>query len=267
MIDIRPHSLEDGIVTLPPEMANLKKEFSGSIYSQSSEELLIKRNILRLLSDRPKSLTLAQQTNYWSLTADNYEDSWRKNALGMMTGEEFPLEREKKLLVEWMNFDDGLRVLDIGCSTALYARTAKEANPTMEVVAIDFAVPMLEAARNRILEEDLSVYLVQANAEHLPFKAAYFDRLLCGGTLNEFADPLKALYESRRVIRKEGLFFVMYLLKAESWYGRGAQVLMEAGGIQFWTEEESKNLFQRAGFSVERFQKNQIVAFALLRAN
>lgn len=69
-----------------------------------------------------------------------------------------------------------------------------------------------------------------------------------GGTLNELSDPTKVLYEANRVLKKEGSFFVMHLIKSDAWYGRLLQDSMGLGGIKFWTKDESNDLFKQAGF-------------------
>jgi len=77
-------------------------------------------------------------------------------------------------------------------------------------------------------------------------------------------DPAKALYECRRVLKPGGTFFVMYLLKAETWAGRLLQKSAEVGGIQFWSLSEADALFERCGFEVKRRSTLGIVDFVLL---
>ncbi len=76
----------------------------------------------------------------------------------------------------------------------------------------------------------------------------------------------KVLYESRRVIKKGGYFFIMHLLTADTWYGRILQEPTKLGGAQYWTLNESNALFAQAGFVVEKQEKKGIVCFTLLRA-
>jgi SAM-dependent methyltransferase len=123
---------------------------------------------------------------------------------------------------------------------------------------------MLEEARSKAEAEHADLYLLRADARHMPFFGATFDGLMMGGTLNELTDPLKVLYEARRVIKKEGVFFMMHLVKSSTWYVRFLQNSASLGGLTFWTVEDSNQMFERAGFSVaDQFTKG-IVCFTKL---
>ena len=100
----------------------------------------------------------------------------------------------------------------------------------------------------------------------MPFFSKTFDGLAMGGTLNELSDPEKVLYECRRVIKENGTFFMMHLVTAESWYGRVFQSSAEWGGINFWSVEESNQLFEKAGFAIVKQEVKGIVCFTSLTA-
>ena len=265
MITLRSPLNEDSQIVVPTAVKHLKTSFNGSIGSNKGDEYTIKDNIIDLIGPGPKKVTLAQQTNFWSITSNLYEDYWRKNALSMMSGEEFPLEKEMELLNSWVYVEENDVVIDLGCSTGLYARSLQKANPKAEIIALDFSRPMLEKARELAIKEDVNLYLLQADAAYLPFSAGKVDAIVCGGTLNEFSDPIKVLYETRRVIKKNGTVFFMFLLASEHWMGKLAQKAMELSGLSFWTKEEAQALFKRAGFLVQEFTNHEIVAFAKLR--
>ncbi|MDZ7683650.1 MAG: class I SAM-dependent methyltransferase, partial [Fodinibius sp.] len=132
------------------------------------------------------------------------------------------------------------------------------------MVSLDFSRQMLQEARLKAEADGADQYLLRADARHLPFYGATFDGLTMGGTLNELTDPLKVLYEARRVIKKEGTFLMMHLVKADAWYARLLQDSAGFGGISFWTIDESNTMFERAGFTVsDQFTKG-IVCFTKL---
>src|SRR5699024_10053138 len=116
--------------------------------------------------------------------------------------------------------------------------------PNCEVVSLDFSQQMLEEARLKAEAEKADQYFLKADARDLPFFSAAFDGLTMGGTLNELTDPTKVLYEARRVIKKDGTFFMMHLVKADSWYSRLLQNSAEYSGLKFWTVDESNELFR-----------------------
>lgn len=251
-------------IEIPSAVSHLSKPFNGSVSSGKGDEYVIKNNIVDLLPVE-KSYSLAQSTNHWQLTASVYEDLWRKRSLSLLTGEEFPIEDEQELLIDWMQpKPDGL-YLDVGCSTALYARSLKKKEPRSRQVAIDFSKTMLLEARLKAEADQTDILFIRADAREMPFFGKTFDGLMMGGTLNELTDELKVLFECRRVLKEGGSFFMMHLVKANHWAGRILQNSAEWGGINFWTVEESNDMFKRAGFKVEEQFTKGIVCFSKLK--
>ncbi len=263
-LEIRSPKYERASITIPSEVADLQKSFNGTICSNKGDEYGIENNAIDLLGDERGEMTWAQSSNHWKLTAAIYEDIWRKRSLSLLTGEDFPIHKEKKLLIDWLSPQPDNLYMDIGCSTALYSRLVKKVEPDCNVVSLDFSKQMLEEARMKAEVENIDLYLLRADARYLPFFGATFDGLMMGGTLNELTDPLKVLYESRRVIKKNGTFFMMHLIKSPTWYIRMLQDSAGLGGLTFWTEEESNQMFERAGFSVVDQFTRGIVCFTKL---
>lgn len=264
-LELRSPLYERVGIEIPEEAAELSKPFNGTICSSKGDEYRIRNNIIDLLGEAPPSMSWAQSSNHWKVTAALYEDIWRKRSLSILTGEEFPIDKEKELLIEWLNPQPNELYMDIGCSTGLYGRLVKRAQPDCRIVALDFSSQMLEEARLKAEADQTDLFLLRADAHELPFFSASFDGLMMGGTLNELTDPLKVLYESRRVMKKEGNFFMMHLIKSEAWYVRLLQDSAEFSGLKFWTVDESNELFERAGFSVVDQMTKGVVCFSKLR--
>ncbi len=250
-------------IILPEEISNLSKPFNGTICSNRGDEYTIKNNIADLLT-KEKSYTLAQSTNHWRMTASVYEDLWRVRSLSLLTGEPFPIEKERELLVDWVQPKPGMIYLDVGCSTALYARSLFKAETESIHVAIDFSMAMLEEARLKAEADQADIYLIRADAREMPFFGKTFDGVVMGGTLNELNDKLRVLFECRRVLKDDGVFFVMHLIQSESWYGKVLQNSAEWSGIKFWSVDQSNEMFARAGFEVEDQFTKGIVCFSKL---
>ncbi|WP_138430879.1 class I SAM-dependent methyltransferase [Fodinibius saliphilus] len=263
-LELRSPKNDRASITVPEEVANLQKSFNGTICSNKGDEYTISNNIIDLLADDTVRMSWAQSSNHWKVTAALYEDIWRKRSLSILTGEAFPIEKERELLIEWLNPQPDKMYLDIGCSTGLYGRLVQGKEANTKVVSLDFSKQMLEEARLKSEAEQANLFLLRADGRKLPFFAATFDGVMMGGTLNELSDPLKVLYEARRVIKKDGTFFMMHLVKADAWYMRLLQDSAEFGGIKFWTIGESNTMFERAGFHIsEQFSKG-IVCFTKL---
>lgn len=255
---------ERATIHVPEDISELAMPFNGTICSQEGDEYQVKNNIIDMMGKGPGFTTIAQTTNHFKVTATLYEDIWRKRSLSLLSGEDFPIEKEHELLIDWTSPRSNGLYLDLGCSTALYARALKAAQKEAHVVALDFSSQMLEEARLKAEADETDMFLVRANGKDLPFFSKTFDGIVMGGTLNELDEPLKVLYEARRVIKADGVFFMMHLIKSDAWYGRLLQESIGLGGIKFWTVKESNELFKQAGFKVSDQLVRGIVCFSKL---
>lgn len=219
--------------------------------------------IFDTLGDENVARTPAQRVNKFSLTASLYEGTWRKRSIRVLTGKPFTLDDEAQLLNDWLSPDADSVILDIGCSTAYYARRIACQFPETTSIAIDYSWPMLRQAQRLANSENSPVHFVRANAEKLPFEENEIDAICCGGTLNEFHSAENALKEMYRVLKPGGKLFVMYLGSSSSMIGKIIQKLSALGGISFWTETESDKLFMATGFQPEKKQHLGVVRFEL----
>lgn len=263
---LRSPKYEEHKIVLPAELSHLQFPFSGSVSSPGGDDYPVTKNIVSLEKPPHSERTLAQESNFIPITASSYEDLWRKRSIKAITGKPFSIVDEKERLCDWLNPAPNEIILDLGASTALYARSLASCSPLSTIAAIDISMPMLKAARERAVSEEHDIFLLQADAEKLPFFAATVDKVAIGGSLNEFRDPVKALYETRRVLKKGGQFFLMYLMKAESLVGSALQKASGLGGLHFWSASESTALFERSGFRISREDKLGIVHFVLMEA-
>lgn len=266
-LELRSPIDERATIHVPENIAELDTPFNGSVCSKEGDEYIVKNNIIDLLGKEPDFSSLANSTNHFKLTASIYEDIWRKRSLSLLSGEDFPIEKEHELLIEWTAPKAGGLYLDLGCSTALYGRALKAAQKDSNIVALDFSSQMLEEARLKAEADETDMYLLRANGKELPFFSKTFDGIVMGGTLNELSEELKVLYEARRVIKQDGVFFIMHLIKSDAWYGRLLQESVSLGGIKFWNIEESNKLFKQSGFKVVDQLVKGIVCFTKLVAN
>jgi len=97
----------------------------------------------------------------------------------------------------WLPGGAAGRTLDLGSGTG---RNLSWLPPGVRAVALDPWRPLLEAARRRAP----GVPLTQGRAEALPFRDGAFDTVLCGLVLCSVEDPMAALAEVRRVLRRGG---------------------------------------------------------------
>ncbi|TAK66028.1 MAG: malonyl-[acyl-carrier protein] O-methyltransferase BioC [Betaproteobacteria bacterium] len=105
---------------------------------------------------------------------------------------------------------DPVRILDAGCGAGHGARRLAERYPGARVLGLDFALPMLQAARShgpwlrRVLKRAHVDYLC-ADFASVPLPAASVDLAWSNLALHCADDPLPALKELRRVLKTGGL--------------------------------------------------------------
>lgn len=212
---------------------------------------------------RRSALTPAGWSNHLFPTPQLYERIWRKRALTLLTGENFPVTREMQWLRGWTQAQAGEAVIDLGTSTGLYARGLSETGAT--IMAVDLALGMLRTAQKYIRSEKRDgIVLLRAAAENLPFHDASVDAVVVGGSLNEMKAMRAALQESFRVVRTGGRMVAMSLSRAYSPRGRWLQKLAGMSGIQFPTVAEFNSHVEASGWKIARQELKGIVLFSQL---
>jgi SAM-dependent methyltransferase len=92
----------------------------------------------------------------------------------------------------------GQRLLDLGCGSGAFLRRVAKHGGT--VTGLDAAPGLVAVARQRIAHSDVDV----GDLEHLPYEDGAFDVVTAIESLHLAADPVAALREARRVVRRQG---------------------------------------------------------------
>ena len=236
---------------------------SGTVRSRSGETFEIRSGYLDLLKRRTGADSIANLTNFLPGAGRGYEPLWRVRSLNLLTGSPFPNEREIQTIESLVGLERGGRYLDLGCSAGLYTRSlALSLVENGEVVGIDISPSMLKEAARRARETGASVSLARADAENLPFADGSFAGAVCGGSLNEFGDPARALSEAHRAIEPGGRIAIMGILRSWTSFGRRLQRFLSTGGIQFFELDELQSLLTHAGFEPDPLEVHAPVFFA-----
>jgi ubiquinone/menaquinone biosynthesis C-methylase UbiE len=153
--------------------------------------------------------------------------------------------------------------LDIACGNGLYARALAHAmrGAAGHVAALEHAFPMLSEGRRYARAAGLRISFVRARAQALPIVASSAAGAVIGGSLNEIGDLDGCLAEVGRTLAIGARFVAMTLTRADTPAGRAAQMLVGAGGIQFWTPAELTEHFARHGLRTVGRWRYGIVLF------
>jgi SAM-dependent methyltransferase len=260
---VRPRPSETGGLVYAEGIEEDGMILSGKVRSAGTGDVYaVKNGYLDLLAGRTGADNVANLSNLLPGAGRGYEPLWRVRSLSLLTGEPFPNERELEIISELVRPERGARYLDLGCSAGLYTRSLALAPGVGDVVGIDISPSMLKEAARRARGVGARPSFARADAKNLPFEDAAFAGAVCGGSLNEFGDPSRVLRETRRTLEAGGRLAVMGILRARAARGRRLQRFLSTGGIRFFDPTELKDLFDRAGFELDRLEVYGPVFFA-----
>lgn len=131
----------------------------------------------------------------WDRAVHDYEPAWKRQ-----------LEPAQTRLLEMANLRSGEHVLDVACGTGLVTlRAALQVGPTGTVIGTDIAAKMIEQARHAAARQQLhNVSFDRMGAEDLQLPDGTFDATLCALGLMYVPDPVQALQEMYRTLKRGG---------------------------------------------------------------
>jgi ubiquinone/menaquinone biosynthesis C-methylase UbiE len=144
------------------------------------------------------------------------------------------------------------RVLEVGIGSGL--NLTHYPGSVGEIVGLEPA-PALRAMAQRSAEQlKVRVSLIEGSAEAIPLETQSFDTVVTTWTLCSIADPVGALREMRRVLRREGqLVFVEHGLAPEErvqrWQNRLTPIWKRIGG-GCHLNRPIRALIERSGFEI-----------------
>jgi ubiquinone/menaquinone biosynthesis C-methylase UbiE len=98
---------------------------------------------------------------------------------------------------------EGSSVLEVAPGPGYFAiELAKRGKYNIE--GLDISKTFVEIARKNAREEEVEVDFQQGNASSMPFEDGTFDLIVCRAAFKNFSEPVTALEEMRRVLRRDG---------------------------------------------------------------
>jgi ubiquinone/menaquinone biosynthesis C-methylase UbiE len=142
-----------------------------------------------------------------------------------------------KAALEHLNIVRHGKVLDVGCGTGLlFSNVAAEAET---VVGVDISSKLLRQAKERARDFQ-NVHLVQADADHLPFKNDHFSVVFAFTVLQNMPKPLETLSEIKRIAEQGASVVVTGLKKAFSL--EAFRALLQDAGLRVVSLEDADAL-------------------------
>lgn len=151
--------------------------------------------------------------------------------------DEFLLPLEKFFLSNWRNetlsfLPEDTAILEVGTGTGLNFRFYPKSKLA---VGLDLSLQMLHQA----IHKNKDIFLVQADAENLPFEDNYFDAVFATLFLCSVKNPQKALQELRRVVKSDGRIILLEHVRPKGLLGYVFDFL------NFFTERFLHDCFNR----------------------
>lgn len=181
--------------------------------------------------------------------------------------------RWRKRGVRWLHPRRGETILDLCCGTGDLAFEILRQQPNCQVTGADFAVPMLELARQKTKPHQ-PVDFTQADALNLQFDDAGFDAVTVGFGVRNFQDTAAGLREMARVLKPGGRVMILEFMRPESFFLRHIfglffkGILPRVGKLiskhnsaysylpmsvnEFYARPEFENLLRECGFTAVR---------------
>ena len=129
--------------------------------------------------------------------------------------------RWRKRGVRWLHPRQGEAILDLCCGTGDLAFEILRQQPHCQVTGADFALPMLEIARQKSeVRSQKSATFVQEDALNLSFANAAFNAVTVGFGVRNFQDTATGLREMHRVLKPGGRVMILEFMRPTSWFLR-----------------------------------------------
>lgn len=123
----------------------------------------------------------------------------------------------RKNLILRSGIKSGNRVLDVCTGTGKLALLImKRVGSDGYVIGIDFCKEMLDIAKKKINNQNISFILSDAKALNFPDNT--FDVVTVAFGMRNISDTIPALKEIRRVLKPRGRFFCLELTRPKSWW-------------------------------------------------
>lgn len=164
------------------------------------------------------------------------------------------------LISEFKTKDKKL-ILDVGCGVGNSTEPLINLK-NVSVVGCDVDDRMIKEACLSAKKNNLNIKYVSAAAEKLPFENNTFDIAISGAAFHWFA-TMKALKEIKRVLKKEGIYLVFWLVATDDGVPVGIEVYKKYkwSGIpeKLRDMQYVKTLFTKAGFNHIQTKKIPII--------
>lgn len=146
------------------------------------------------------------------------------------------------------NIPESDTIVDLGCGTGDLLPFLKK--KSRRVIGVEKSPRMLEAARRRFAGQEETFQLRIGELEYLPLREGEPDLAVVNMVLHHLPEPIKALQEVHRVLKKGNFFIISDLLRHDQ------ETMRERYGDRWlgFSELEIKKWLETSGFKVKKIE-------------
>ena len=202
----------------------------------------------------------ANQVDHYGSQYGNFENSIvsavRREAFGKDIGQTGWLTAEEQdLFINWLNLQQGQRLLDIACGSGRPAiRIAQKTG--CHLTGIDLHQEGIDNAQqhaDRIGLSPHSEFLCADASQRLPFEDAAFDALMCIDAINHLPDRKAILKEWRRVLKPSGvLLYTDPIIVTGPMSNEEITIRSSIGYFLFVPSGVNERMLKESQFQIER---------------
>ena len=106
----------------------------------------------------------------------------------------------------------GPRVIDLGCGEGKFTRGL--CAQFAEVTGLDIKERKIADANDKAREQGVNAKFITGSADAIPFSDGHFDAVIFSNSLHHMPNPSSALKEGLRVLRQNGLLYIITMRPA-----------------------------------------------------
>jgi SAM-dependent methyltransferase len=219
---------------------------------------------LDLLEAELRSTGRAQDLMLTRLVPQIYERWWRPALARVVKGVTGPgMEEEVRIARLMLALSPGDAVVDVACGPGNFTREfARAVGEGGLAIGLDASETMLARGAEELRGSGLSnVMLIRGSATDLPFRDRSFDGVACYAALHLFEDPMDALDEFSRVLKKDGRITIMTSVRRQVTPRLTRPMIERTSGMRLFDADEIVDALRLRGFDELHQRLSGLVQF------
>jgi len=234
------------------------------LMSHNRDAELNEAGYLDLLEEDVRSTGTAHDLMVTRIVPAIYERWWRPALARVFKGVTGPgMAEEVRIARLLLALGPGKTVLDAGCGPGNFTREfARAVGEDGLAVGIDASETMLTRGAEELRGSGLgNVMLIRGDGTDLPFDDRSFDGLACFAALHLFADPMGALDEFTRVLKRDGRIALMTSVRRPITPAVARPVIERASSMRLFDPDEIVDALRVRGFDEIHQRLSGLVQF------